>query len=108
VEKDDALSIFVFGEKIDTLTCDSYRMRIEPCFEDKKIKTVVLDVSRVRMCDSYGLRLFINLQRVAGQTNRKLILYRPDEILSDLLESTLLTKVFTIVNTEEQLNQIVQ
>jgi anti-anti-sigma factor len=88
-----------FGDRIFAGNADALRANLEPYFNAGPPRTIVFDLERVRLCDSCGLRLFLNLQRLAAATGKKMILYRPDHIFMDLLENTRLVHVFTVTDT---------
>ena len=95
----DECAVYQLGETINLANADMVQARIEPFFTNDKLRTIVLDMEHVRLCDSYGLRLFINLQRKAGQFNKTLVLYRPDALMRGMFVNTRLDHIFTITDT---------
>jgi anti-anti-sigma factor len=93
------VAYYPFGERIFAGNADELSAGVEPYFKAGPPHTVVFDLERVKLCDSCGLRLFLNLQRLADAGNKKMILYRPDHIFKDLLETTRLVHVFTVTDT---------
>lgn len=91
--------LHVFGDRIFAGNADTLRSGIEPLFANGRPHTIVFDLARVKLCDSCGLRLFINLQRLATDRKKAMILFRPDAIFRDLLETTRLTQFFKVVDT---------
>lgn len=102
----DKAPTYTFGERINAGNADALRVKLEPFFESSEPRRVILDVGRVRICDSYGLRLLINLKRKADAEDKELVLYRPDHIFADILQKTKLAHVFTIVDRLDELPDI--
>ena len=92
-------SVFVFGDSMCAVNADTLREALDKQFARGQFDTLVLDLGQVRLCDSCGLRLLINIQRKAAAAGKQLILYRPDTILKDMLNNTNLSHLFTITGT---------
>jgi len=95
---------YKFTDQIYIGNADLLREQIDTLFTDTNSAYFVFDLEHVRLCDSYGLRLLLTFQRKADAAGRKLLLYRPDHLLKSMLETTQLTKVFTIVDNLETYN----
>lgn len=98
---DISVAVYKFGDKIFIGNADNLFDRVTLLFDDNTVTTVVFDLENVRLCDSYGLKMFLNCQRKAEKAGKKLLLYRPDPILRDTIFSTRLEQVFNIVDTLE-------
>jgi anti-anti-sigma factor len=85
-----------FGEKLVLTTTDALNEQCDPLYKDEKIGTIVFDLENVRCCDSYGLKFLIFAQRKAIAANKRLVLYRPDAVLTDMFAATRLLHFFTI------------
>ena len=92
------VAYYAFGDRIFTGNADGLTTIVESFFEAGPPATIVFDLERVRLCDSYGLRFFLNLQRRASANKKTMILYRPDSIFRNLLEDTRLIHVFTVTD----------
>jgi anti-anti-sigma factor len=90
---------YKFGEKIFLGNADALSVIVDKIFENKDAATIVFDLENVRLCDSYGLKFLINYQRRANTTGKKLLLYRPDQFLKEMLANTKLSHFFTITDT---------
>jgi anti-anti-sigma factor len=93
--------VFRFGEKITISNADRLFADIEPHVLSDDVKRVVLDLENVIECSSYGLKLFLSLKRKAEGLGKTLLLYRPRLIILELLQSSKLDLVFTIVDSYE-------
>jgi anti-anti-sigma factor len=101
--------VFSFADKITVENADGLKQRLEMILADKQAVTVIFDLARVRLCDSCGLRLLIHCQRDTAAKGKKLMLYRPDVLFTELLENTKLSHVFTIVDKlDPSLEQAIQ
>jgi anti-anti-sigma factor len=94
---DEPNAVKKFGEKIDLTNADTYAAQCEGLFQDEKIRSIVFDLENVRYCDSYGLKFLIYSQRKALATNKQLILFHPETVLTDMFAATRLLHFFTIV-----------
>jgi anti-anti-sigma factor len=92
---------YKFGEKIFLGNADALSVIVDKIFENKDAETIVFDMENVKLCDSYGLKFLINYQRRANTTGKKLVLYRPDQFLKEMLASTKLLHFFTVSDTVE-------
>jgi anti-anti-sigma factor len=92
---------YKFGEKIFLGNADALSVIVDKIFENKDAATIVFDMENVKLCDSYGLKFLINYQRRANTTGKKLILYRPDQFLKEMLANTKLSHFFTVSDTVE-------
>jgi anti-anti-sigma factor len=90
--------LFTFGEKIYIGNVDHLQPMIVSRLQDPLYGRVILDLRNVRMCDSQGIRMLLNLQRKAAEAGKGLVLYRPDAILREVLEYTKIAHVFTITD----------
>ena len=65
--------------------------------------TIAVDLSETTFIDSHGLGVFVFFYRRFSEENRRLIFLRPSEFILDLFSGSNLVKIFTIVNSEEEL-----
>lgn len=86
------------GSSISANNADAMLAEVEPVLAQETCRTLVLDCRRVRTCDSCGLRFLLSLQRKANALGKSLVLYRPDDILRQLLADTNLTGVFAVAS----------
>jgi len=95
---DDSAAVHKFGENIFFSNADSLTAACDGYFTNEKVRAIVFDLENVRLCDSYGLRFLINAQRKAIASNKRLLLYRPDENFTSTLAAAKLEHFFTIVD----------
>ncbi len=88
-----------FGEKLFLGNADGLSLIVDKLFENEEAQTIVFDLENVKLCDSYGLKFLINYQRRANTLGRKLLLYRPDSFLREMLDNTKLLHFFTVVDS---------
>jgi anti-anti-sigma factor len=100
----ESTATYRFGDKIHIGNADGISVAIDRLFTADVATRIVLDMGNVRICDSYGLRLLVSFQRKATSTGKKLLLFQPDRMLSEMLAAVNLTSVFTIVKTREELD----
>jgi anti-anti-sigma factor len=94
-----AIMTYRFGEKIFLGNADGLGLIVDKLFENEEAQPIVFDLENVKLCDSYGLKFLINYQRRANTMGRKLLLYRPDVVLREMLDNTKLSHFFTIVDS---------
>jgi|GEM_PF-1443409 anti-anti-sigma factor len=99
VHSNDTTAVHTFGEKIDINNCDALAAQCGRYFSDDALLTIVFDLENVRLIDSYGLKFLINSQRKAKAAGKRLVLYRPDAILKEMLATTKLSQLFNISDT---------
>ncbi len=90
---------YKFGEKIFLGNADALMIHVDRLFDDATVQTIVFDLEQVKLCDSYGLKFLIGCQRKCNTIGKKLVLFRPDSILRELLDNTKLTHFFTLADT---------
>lgn len=71
----------------------------------KKLKDLVIDLSKVEYIDSKGINLLVNLKKKIEERKKELYLLTPSEIVTQLLKDTSLIKVFTILESSETLDK---
>ncbi len=92
---------YKFGEKLSFGNADAFRIALDKLFENADADTIMFDMENVRLCDSYGLKFLLTYHRKAEACGKKLILFRPDFILKEMLDSTKLSNVFTILGAQQ-------
>lgn len=65
--------------------------------------TIAIDLSETTFIDSHGLGVFVFFYRRLSDVDRRLVFLRPSEFILDLFSGSNLVKIFTIVNSEEEL-----
>ena len=65
--------------------------------------TIAIDLSETTFIDSHGLGVFVFFYRRLSEENRRLVFLKPSEFILDLFSGSNLVKIFTIVNSEEEL-----
>ncbi len=99
LKSDESQAVHKFGAKIFICNAEALAVECEGYFKDEKIKTIVFDVENVHLCDSYGLRFLIQSERKAAAAGKRLLLYRPDSVLKEILSTMNLLQFFTIVDS---------
>ncbi|MBD3343471.1 MAG: STAS domain-containing protein [Chitinivibrionales bacterium] len=94
--------LYKFGEKVYIGNTDNLSAVISSNIESKDPSTIIFDLENVRLCDSYGLRMFITFHRKITSEGKTLIFYRPDPLLREILDTVKLSKIFTIVDTLDE------
>jgi anti-anti-sigma factor len=89
---------YKFGEKIFLGNADALMIHVDKFFNDESVTTIVFDLDQVRLCDSYGLKFLISCQRKCNTAGKRLLLYRPDSILREMLDNTKLTHFFSLTD----------
>ncbi|MBN1758453.1 MAG: STAS domain-containing protein [Chitinispirillaceae bacterium] len=65
--------------------------------------TIAIDLSETTFIDSHGLGVFVFFYRRLSEEKRKLVFLNPSEFILDLFSGSNLVKIFSIVNSEEEL-----
>ncbi len=65
--------------------------------------TVAIDLSRTTFIDSHGLGVFVFFFRRLSEERRKLVFLRPSEFVRELVSGSNLDRIFTIIDSEENL-----
>jgi anti-sigma B factor antagonist len=65
--------------------------------------TIAIDLSETTFIDSHGLGVFVFFYRRFSEVNRKLVFLKPSDFILDLFSGSNLVKIFTIVNSEDDL-----
>ena len=90
--------LFTLSDRLLVDTVDAIRQRLDALLRPDEVQVLVLDMVQVRLCDSSGLRLLLSVQRDADRLAKRVVLYRPERVMRDLLDTTRLSQVFAIVN----------
>jgi anti-sigma B factor antagonist len=65
--------------------------------------TIAIDLSETTFIDSHGLGVFVFFYRRFTEEQRELVFLKPSEFILDLFSGSNLDKIFTIVNSENEL-----
>lgn len=65
--------------------------------------TIAIDLSNTTFIDSHGLGVFVYFWRQLEQEKRRLVFLKPQGFILELFAGTNLDKVFTIIETDEDL-----
>ncbi len=69
----------------------------------KKCQVVIFDMSGTKFIDSCGLGVFVHFWREMTEQKKKLIFFRPVGFVKQLLAETSLSRIFRIVDSEEEI-----
>ena len=84
---------FAGTNTLDVSNVDTFREQVASLAADAR--TVVIDLHELDFVDSAGLRALIWLRRELNKKGRRLILYRPQRSVKEVLEVTRLIRIFT-------------
>lgn len=82
---DPLIPTYRFGEKAVIGNVDFLRSEIEPLFKSAESR-VIFDVQNLRICDVYGIQLFLDCKRHADEAGKRLILFKPGASFREILE----------------------
>ncbi len=81
----DVLTVFAEG-RIDTDTTPKFDAEVSPSLDG--ITKLVLDFEKVSYISSSALRVILKLQRKMGEVNGRLIIRKPTDLVTEVLEVT--------------------
>ncbi len=76
---------------------DFLRSELETIFASEHLCRIIFDLENLRICDTYGVKLFLDFQRSAEISQKELLLYRPGTIFMEVIKNSGLIQAFTIV-----------
>jgi anti-anti-sigma factor len=85
---------FRCGQRITIANADRVRLLLREAYH--KAPRLIIDLRDLRECDSSGLKLFIDLHRMAEKEHHQVLLYNPRPAILDLLRMTRLDTVLVI------------
>jgi len=91
-----------FGEKVAVDNVSFLNTELEHFFQSENIRRIIFDLENVSICDLYGIHFFLQFQRRAENANKALFLYRPQQILIEILKNAGIVHVFTVIDTIEE------
>jgi anti-anti-sigma factor len=91
-------AVFALGGDVDRTTVSAFRERLLIALHHTNTP-VIIDLSRVRSCDSSGVALLVGARRRAKLHGIHTSLAAPQPRLSEILRITGLHRVFTIHST---------
>jgi anti-sigma B factor antagonist len=68
----------------------------------KKIRNVVLDLSKVKYMDSFGLASVLSILKSCKEVGGLLVLLNPNSTVLQLIQLTKLTNILSVVETTEE------
>ncbi|MGD9200089.1 MAG: STAS domain-containing protein [Chitinispirillia bacterium] len=89
---------FRFGENLSISTVDNLIPEIDQYLNSQTLEKIVLDMSNVLSCDSYGITFLLQCYRKAKNTKKELVLYKLNPFLHNLLNNCGLLKIFSNEN----------
>ncbi len=66
-------------------------------------QVVIVDLSNTGFIDSYGLGVFLHIWHEFAQDKRDMVFLKPQGFIKELLAETSLSKVFRIIESEEDI-----
>jgi len=81
---------------IDFFTEDEFRSQAERLLDDESVTSLVVDLGQVRVMDSSGLSLLVDLLRLCQDLGLPMVLREPPERVLQLLDLTGLDQVIKV------------
>ena len=97
---DQIIKIAVDG-RIDTNNYNQFENAVNGLFEEKEIKAIYLDCSKLNYISSSGLRIFLTVQKKMMSTNGKFILYAMQPAIKEIFDISGFSSIFSIYETEQ-------
>lgn len=69
----------------------------------KKVQAVIFDMSNTNFIDSHGLGVFVHFWHEMAEQKKELIFLRPLGFVKQLMAETSLSRIFRIVESEEEI-----
>jgi anti-anti-sigma factor len=69
----------------------------------KNVNAVIFDMSNTNFIDSHGLGVFVYFWHEMAKQKKELIFFRPLGFVKQLLAETSLSRIFRIIDSEEEL-----
>ena len=69
----------------------------------KNVRAVIFDMFSTNFIDSYGLGVFVHFWHEMTEQKKELVFFRPLGFVKQLLAETSLSRIFRIVDSEEEL-----
>jgi anti-anti-sigma factor len=69
----------------------------------KNVRAVIFDMSSTNFIDSHGLGVFVHFWHEMAEQKKELIFFRPLGFVKQLLAETSLSRIFRIVDSEEEI-----
>jgi anti-anti-sigma factor len=90
------------GEKIFIGNADNLAAIAGPHLEPAHpTAAVVVDMSGIIECDSYGLRVLLALLKKANLAKKRFLLYRPSPVFVEMMTLLNLRRIFSITNNAD-------
>jgi anti-anti-sigma regulatory factor len=90
------------GEKIFIGNADNLAALAGPRLEPAHPTTVVIvDMSGVIECDSYGLRVLLALLKKANLAKKRFLLYRPGAVFTEMMTLLNLGQIFSVTDSAD-------
>ncbi len=93
-----------FGEKVVISNVDFLRSELETIFATEHVRRIIFDLENLRICDIYGVKLFLDFQRAADNSHKELLLYRPGALFMEVVKNAGLIQAFTIITELKDTN----
>ncbi len=81
---------------------DFLRSELETIFASEHLRRIIFNLENLRICDTYGVKLFLDFQRSAEISQKELLLYRPGTLFMEVIKNAGLIQAFTIVTELEE------
>ncbi len=85
------------GEKVVMSNVDFLRSELNPIFASAHVNRIIFDLENLRICDTYGVKLFLDFQRDAENSQKEMLLYRPGTLFMEVIKNAGVIQVFNIV-----------
>lgn len=94
---ENASHTYRFGEKVVLNNVDFLRSELESVFASEHVRRIIFDLENLRICDTYGVQLFLDFQRSAEKLHKELLFYRPGTPFMEIIKNAGLLQTFSII-----------
>ena len=100
IDKGDGLAVISISmQEVHTLDVPDLKEKLQQAIVNKKIKKVVLDLSKVKMITSSGIGIFLNINQ---SLKSQLKLAASNDEVKKVLELTKVTSVINLFDTVDE------
>jgi len=75
-------------------------------FEEKEVKALIFDFEKIDYIDSMAIGVLINLFKLLKKKDNKLFIYKPNELIKGVLNSTGMDKIIGIADSMSEIKEM--